>query len=145
MFIGLYHCSFNKENRVELPGVFRGVLTGQAVVTQGFERNLLILPGPVFQNLFKLVTALNIADPLARGLQRMLLGHATFTDIDHSGNLEVPEGLKEFAQLASEIILVGQGNYVEVWSQPAWQEQEKTLSDAEANAGRFTSLNLAGL
>lgn len=145
MFIGLYHLSFDKNNRVEIPAAVRELLAGQVIITQGFERNILMIPLETFQSLFKLVAALNIADPLARGLQRMLLGNASYAIIDQSGTVDLPESLKEFARLASEVVLVGQGKYMEVWSMASWQEQEINLQDAESNSERFISLNLAGL
>lgn len=145
MFIGLYHLSFDQNNHIEIPKSLRELFAGQAVVTQGFERNLLVLPVDTFQNLFRLVAALNIADPLGRGLQRMLLGNASYATIDESGTLSLPEPLKEFARLASEVVMVGQGNYLEVWSLAAWQQQEINLQDADANSNRFVSMNLAGI
>jgi len=145
LFIGQYHCSIEENNRVEIPAAFRDLLTGRAVITQGFDRNILVLPVEAFQDLSKLVAALNIADPLARGLQRMLLGNASNSVIDQSGAISLPDSLKEFAQLASDVVLVGQGNFFEVWSQALWHQQELYLQDAEANSQRFTSVNLAGL
>lgn len=145
MFIGQYQCSLEENNRLGLPAAFRDLLAGGLVITQGFERNILILPAEKFQNLSQLVSSLNIADPLARGLQRMLLGNAAYGSMDASGLISLPDTLKDFAQLTSRVVLVGQGNYLEVWSQNMWQQQEVNLQDAEANSSRFISMNLTGL
>ena len=145
MFFGQYHYPFDENYRVEIPENFRELLAGQVVVTQGFDRNILVLPVEAFQNLTRLVMALNIADPLARGLMRLLLGNASYSKIDQSGTISLQGSLKEFAGLQSGVVLVGQGKYFEVWSQASWHQQEVYLQDVEANSQRFTSLNLAGL
>ena len=144
MFIGQYQSSFKVNNQLEIPANFQNLLSGQVVITQGFERNILILPVEVFQDLSRLVMALNIADPLARGLMRMLFGNAQYSEIDSSGLISLPDRLKEFAGLTGDVVLIGQGKYIEIWSGEAWHKQSQDLQDVEANSQRFASLSLAG-
>lgn len=144
MFFGQYHQTVGN-HPLEIPAIFRGDLDGRVVVTQGFDRNLLAMPVENFESLARLVTALSITDPLARGLMRMLLGNATFCDISHVGNILIPNILKTFAGLDREIVWVGQGKYLELWSGELWSQQQQDLQDANANATRFVSMNLAGL
>ena len=145
MFFGQYHYPFAEDYRVEIPASFRELLAGQVVVTQGFDRNILVLSVEAFQDLTRLVMSLNIADPLARGLMRMLLGNASYSKIDQAGSISLQGSLKDFAGLQTSVVLVGKGKYFEVWSQALWHQQELYLQDAEANSQRFTSMNLAGL
>ena len=145
MFYGQHQFSINEKNRMQIPTALRELFTGKAVITQGFERNILVLPVNVFESLAKLVMALNITDPLARSLQRLLLGNASYCEIDGLGTIEIPVSLKEFSGITAEGILVGQGRYVEAWSPANWLKQELDLQDAEANSQRFVSLNLSGL
>lgn len=145
MFYGQYHNQFKENNRLEIPANFRELLAGRVVITQGFDRNILALSLEAFEDLSRLVMALNITDPLARGLMRMLLGNASFLEIDQSGAISLKGSLKEYAGLDSEVVLVGQGKYFELWSRAVWHEQEIDLQDAEANSQRFASINLGGL
>jgi DNA-binding transcriptional regulator/RsmH inhibitor MraZ len=48
-----------------------------------------------------------------------------------------------FAGLEKEIILVGQGDYFEVWAPAQWEKQSAILLDTAANTGRFAHLDLA--
>jgi MraZ protein len=145
LFYGQYHNQFKENNRLEIPANFRELLAGRVVITQGFDRNILALSLEAFEDLSRLVMALNITDPLARGLMRMLLGNASFLEIDQSGAISLKGSLKEYAGLDSEVVLVGQGKYFELWSRAVWHEQEIDLQDAEANSQRFASINLGGL
>jgi MraZ protein len=143
VFLGQYRYSFDDKDRLMIPARFREMLADGAFLTQGFDRNLVILTPGAFQELYQLIMGLNVADPLARFLLRMILGSATELEIDESGRIGLPENLREFANLAGEAVLVGQGDYFEVWSPALWSQQQATLQDAEANAIRFVSLNLA--
>jgi MraZ protein len=142
MFLGQHQSSFEADNRLTVPTRFRDLLARGAFITQGFDRNLLVLTAEEFQALYARFTAMNIADPLARLLLRLILGSAAELEIDASGHMLVPPKLREFAGLEADAILVGQGKYIEVWTPALWQKQELRLQDAEANAGRFAGLAL---
>ncbi len=143
MFLGCHTCLVHQTSQIEIPQVFRQPLAGNAYVTQGFERNLLVLKEQTFRDLVRQVTSLNVADPLVRMLVRMLLGSATMLEFDAEGNAILPDDLRDYAGLDRQAILVGHGAYFEIWSPGAWDAQRNALQDADANATRFAALNLA--
>ncbi len=53
-------------------------------ITQGFDRNLQVLTAGAFQEIYRKVISLNIADPLARLLLRLILGTATELGMDNN-------------------------------------------------------------
>ena len=112
-------------------------------MTQGFDRNLQVLTASAFQEIYRRVTSLNIADPLARLLLRLILGTATEMGVNKSNHLMIPENLKEYANLQQNILLVGQGDYFEIWAPDLWARQETLLRDAETNSARFSLLTVA--
>ena len=142
MFLGKFSRTLDSQSRFSVPLAFRGSLARGAYVTQGFDRNLQVLTNDAFQEIYRTVVALNIANPLARLLLRLVLGTAHELGMDASGQLTIPEELKEFANLHDDIFLIGQGEYFEIWSPELWDKQEAQLRDAEANAGRFSALTV---
>ena len=144
MFLGQHSYSFEDTNRLTVPSAFRDELAGGAFITQGFDRNLWVLTVEAFQAVYARFGALNIADPLARLLLRMVLGSAVELKIDESGHMLIPQELRDFAGLGKEAVLVGQGKYFEIWAPASWQQQELALQDTEANAGRFARLAITG-
>ena len=143
MFLGKYPCALHGENRISVPSAIRDQLSGGAFVTQGFERNLLILTAGAFQEIYRRVTSLNMADPLARLLLRLILGSAQALSLESDGHIAIPEDLKNFAGLDEKALLIGQGDYLEVWSPELWNEQEVQLRNAEANTERFSMLTVS--
>jgi MraZ protein len=143
MFLGLHTYFLDDDHYLTLPASFREAIAEGAYVTQGFERNLLILTGAAFQELYQRVIAMNIANPLARLLLRMILGNATPVEFDRAGRILIPDNLASFAGLEEKVILVGQGDYFEAWAPSMWETQSNDLLDTEANAERFAVLDLA--
>ena len=143
MFLGKSSTTIDPKNRFSVPAAFRTQLSGGAFMTQGFDRNLQVLTASAFQEIYRRVTSLNIADPLARLLLRLILGTATEMGVDKSNHLMIPENLKEYANLQVNILLVGQGDYFEIWAPDLWARQETQLRDAETNSARFSLLTVA--
>lgn len=112
-------------------------------MTQGFDRNLQVLTAGAFQEIYRRVTSLNIADPLARLLLRLILGTATELEMEKNNRIMIPEDLKNFANLQEDVVLVGQGDYFEIWAPDQWSLQEAQLRDAETNPARFSLLTVA--
>jgi DNA-binding transcriptional regulator/RsmH inhibitor MraZ len=55
----------------------------------------------------------------------------------------VPQNLRQAIMLESEAIVAGQGEYFEVWTPDAWNEQMNQLQDIETNNQRFATLDLS--
>ncbi len=143
MLLGKFSRTVNKQNRIALPPQFRADLAGGAYITQGFDRNLQVLSASAFKEIYARVMALNIADPQARMLLRLILGNAHELEAADQDGMQIPEELRDYAHLHQEVLLVGQGDYFEIWSPEFWAGQEAELRDAETNARRFAALAIA--
>lgn len=143
MFLGKYKLSLDDDRSLVIPTAFRELLAGGVYITRGFEQNLLVMSEKVFQEKYKRVVSLNIADPNVRLLLRLILGNASSLDVSVTGRVFIPPELTSFAGVEKEIILVGQGDYFEVWAPPFWDKQTTILQDIDANTGRFAHLDLA--
>jgi MraZ protein len=143
LFLGHHPTQLKSSNRLSLPASWRKILRGGIYLTQGFDQNLLILTAETFQEIYERISALNITDPLARLLLRMFLGTASYLEIKESEMISVPQNLMDYANLKGKVVLIGQGEYLEVWSPSHWAEQEAQIQDAQANAARFSAFNIA--
>jgi len=143
MLLGQYRLFLDDDHQLVLPDAFRKQFEDGAYVTRGFEQNLLIISEREFQEIYKRVAGLNIADPLARLLHRLILGNASKLEPSASGRICLPQDLLSFAGLEKDIVLVGQGDYCEAWAPEYWDKQTTILLDAAANSARFAQLDLA--
>jgi len=143
LFLGQFTCSFDNKNHLVLPAKLGGLLKSGGYVTQGFDRNLLVLTAGAFEEVYRQIMAVSLTDPLGRLLLRLILGTAAELEMDEAGNIVLPEYLKGFAKLEGAAVVIGQGDYLEIWSPGLWSRQQLEIQDSESNSQRFAMLNLA--
>lgn len=142
MFLGKHFCGLDNEHRFLAPDGFKKYLTDEVYITQGFDHTLWVLSNKAFKEIYKKLGNLNIADPLARFLFRLILGAATETGLSDQGYLKIPDGLRGYAHIEDEVLLVGQGDYFEIWSPELWDMQEVEISKTESNTERFSTFEI---
>lgn len=143
MFLGQYQHSLDDKGRLTIPARFRDLLEKGAYVTQGFDRNLMVMTEDYFQQVYERVAAMNLTDPATRLLRRLIFSTAYPVEVDRSGRILLPQSLRQYISLNGDAIVVGQGEYFEVWSPVIWTEQLNQMQDADANAQRFSALDLS--
>ena len=143
MFLGKYQTTIDSQNCLAPPPKYSDLFTKVAFLTQGFDKNLVLLTDEAFKGIMAHIKTLNIADPITRLLLRLILGNTVEVQTNNSDQLIIPDHLRDFAGLTNDVLLIGQGDYFEVWSPESWAKQEQRIQDTEANANRFSVLNIA--
>ncbi len=143
MFLGQFQHSLDEKGRLMIPARYRELLAAGAFITQGFDKCLMVMTEVYFQQVYDRINAMNLADPTARLLRRLILSNAYPVEVDKVGRILVPQNLRQVIALESEAIVAGQGEYFEVWSPVAWNEQMAQLQDVETNNQRFATLDLS--
>lgn len=144
MFYGKYALPMNKDGSLILPSAFRPGLTRDVIyLTQGLDHNILVLTSSVFERICAQLNTISMTDPLARMLNRLILGNAVPVNAGPDGTLQIPPELRQYAKFSGEVTLVGQGEYLELWDVAAWTEQAVTLQDHKANVERFEKFDLS--
>ena len=133
MFLGTHEPRLDEKGRLVLPAKFRDGLAGGLVLTKGQERSIVVWPAAEFAAYAERLSEASRSDAQVRAYQRVLFSGA-FDDIpDRQGRITVPVALREYAGLDREVVVVGNGITVEIWSAPAWQtylaNQEDAFSD----------------
>jgi len=143
MFMGQHSHSLDSKGRLTIPVRFRSLLEDGAYMTQGFDRNLMVLTKSSFEKISQRVSQGSITDPVSRQLRRFIYSGGQWLEVDRAGRVLVPDFLLEFAQIDSEVVVVGVGDYFEIWSPSLWAEQQAYLQDTEANTQRFLAFDLS--
>jgi MraZ protein len=145
MFLGEYRHSIDNKDRLTVPVRYRELMDEGAYILRGFDRNLMVLTTKAFEAISHRIDQMSLTDPLARSLRRLIIGSASRVEIDKAGRILIPDFLCQKVGITCdhEAVLVGQGNYFEIWSSDEWALQQKTLDEAEANTERFKVLDLS--
>jgi MraZ protein len=139
MLLGQFEGKIGEKHQAALPKKFREVLGDKIIITKGFENCLIVVSEKNWQTLLEGTEGRPFTSKDARELQRFLLGNATDVELDSKGRFVVPEYLREFAGLDSDIIFAGLQRFVEIWGKEKWEEQQKELAkNASYIADRLT-------
>ncbi|TGD74072.1 division/cell wall cluster transcriptional repressor MraZ [Mangrovimicrobium sediminis] len=140
MFRGVQQVNMDAKGRLAIPARQREPLLGQCdgkiVVTIDTQAKCLVIyPLPEWERIEKEIQELPALNPAVKRFQRLVLGYATDIELDGNGRMLLPPAQREYAQLGKSVILVGQGNKLELWSDTLWQaEQEQALADSGPDA-----------
>jgi MraZ protein len=143
MFLGQYQHTLDNKGRLTIPARYRDLLDDGAYLTQGFDRNLMVMTVSAFEALSRKVNSMSITDSRARLLRRLLFSNGERVEVDKAGRILIPQFLRQSASLDSDAIVVGGGDYFEIWSPGHWAEQAVRLNDAEANADLFSIFDIS--
>jgi MraZ protein len=143
MFLGQYQHSLDDKGRLTIPSAFRYSLGEGAYISQGFDRNLMVMNTAYFMMVYERLNSMNITDPDARLLRRLVLSTAFQVEVDKAGRILVPTKSREFLSLSNEAMIVGQGEYFEIWTPADWTLQMDNIQNTDANTQRFAMLDLS--
>ena len=140
MFRGVQHINMDAKGRLAMPARQREPLLsrceGQIVVTIDTQSSCLVIyPLPEWERIESDIQNLPALKPAVKRFQRLMLGYATDLELDSSGRMLLPSSLRDYAQLEKKLVLVGQGNKLELWAEELWlREREQALLDSAADA-----------
>ena len=143
MFLGQYQHNVDNKGRLTIPARYRELLDDGAFVTRGFDRNLMVLTINTFEAFSQRVKVMSITDSKARLLRRLLFSNGERVDVDKAGRILIPQFLRQAAGLDGEAVVVGVGDYFEIWSPVHWADQAVKLQDADANADIFSVFDIS--
>ena len=129
MFLGRFDHSLDDKGRLAIPARFRADLENGLYLTAGLERCLHVLTPQAFQTTADALNALSWLNPGAAELQRNLFGMTVYLTPDKLGRILVPTPLREYAELQSEVAVIGAFSRVELWSLANWDQQRSRFNE----------------
>lgn len=140
MFRGVQHIILDAKGRLAIPARQRERLleqcAGEIVVTIDTQSPCLIIyPMPAWQRIEQDLQNLPSLNPAVKRFQRLMLGYATDIQLDGNGRMLLPPSLRDYAKLDKKLVLVGQGNKLELWGEDLWiSERDNALADVGTDA-----------
>ena len=139
MFMGEYNHTIDPKGRVIVPAKFRDSLGERFVVTQGLDGCLFVYDDIEWRVFEEKLKTLPITNKEARAFVRFFLAGAADVEVDKQGRILLPAVLRDHAKLLKDVVFVGVGSRVEIWSKEKW-EGTKQFDDMDEIAEHMQNL-----
>src|SRR3990167_4365229 len=127
MLLGQYEGKVGEKSRTALPKKLREIIGEKLIITLGYENSLIIVPEAGWKALLEGTEGRPFIEKPARETQRYLLGGATFIELDSKGRFIIPDYLRRFAKIKTEVVFLGLSRYVELWDKGNWETYRQNL------------------
>ena len=141
MFMGEYNHTIDAKGRLIVPSKFREALGDTFVVTKGLDGCLFVYDNEEWQAFEEKLKSLPITNKEARQFVRFFLAGATEAEVDKQGRILIPNVLREFAEITKDVVLVGVGSRIEIWSRERFEETA-SFEDMDEIAEHMAELGL---
>lgn len=121
MFMSEYNHTVDAKGRLIIPAKFRDTLGEEFVVSKGMDGCLFVYANEDWNAFEQKLTSLPLINKEARQFARFFLAGAASVELDKQGRILLPAGLREFAGLDKDVVLVGVGSRIEIWSKEKWE------------------------
>lgn len=132
--VGDSNHSLDTKGRLIIPARFRQSLGASFVLCRGMDKNIYAYPEADWEKFSDKLNELPIADPDARKFKRHFQGSANVVDVDGQFRIVIPQNLRKYANIDKDVVLIGQGNRVEIWSTASYEAvndmDEESFDDA---------------
>lgn len=141
MFMSEYNHTIDTKGRLIIPSKFRELLGEEFVVTKGMDGCLFVYANEEWSIFEQKLTSLPLMNKEARKFARFFLAGAALVELDKQGRILLPANLREFAGLDKDVVLVGVGSRIEIWSKDNWDVMNSD-NDMDSVTSAMESLGL---
>lgn len=120
MFLGEYQHSLDLKGRITVPSKFREQLGEKFVATKGLDNCIFLYPMEEWKKIEEKLKSLPFTRADVRSFARFFFSGASELEIDRQGRTLIPQNLREYASIDKELIIIGVGSRIEIWSADKW-------------------------
>ena len=143
MLIGEYKHTLDPKKRLSLPSKWRKELGRELVITRGLDNCLFVYPLLEWEKITEKIGQLPLGQADTRSFNRFFLSGAVEVEVDTVGRILVPDFLKDFATLATNVVLAGIHNRIEIWDENRWTEYKRKIeTQADALAEKLGEIGV---
>ncbi len=128
MFMSEYSHTIDPKGRLIVPSKFREQLGDVFVVTKGMDGCLFVYANEDWAAFEEKLTGLPLINKEARQFARFFMAGAAMVEVDKQGRILLPANLRAFAGLDKDVVLVGVGSRIEIWSRENWESMDTDSS-----------------
>ena len=122
MFLGEYQHTLDVKGRITIPSRFREQLLERFVATKGLDNCIFLYPMDEWQAIENKLKSLPFTRADVRSFARFFFSGASELEVDKQGRVVLPGNLRDYAGIDKDVVIIGVGTRVEIWSYDSWNE-----------------------
>ena len=141
IFMGEYNHTVDAKGRLIIPAKFRDNLGEEFVVSKGLDGCLFVHANNEWQKFVDKLLTMPSGKKDARQFARYFLAGAESVTVDKQGRVLLSEVLRTSAQISKDVVVIGVGSRIEIWSRDRWEGITENI-DAEEIAEQMAQLGM---
>lgn len=134
-FFGTFEHSIDERGRLAIPARYRRAFVDGGVLRDGPEGCIELYTEAAFNDEIqrRLGTEAGNRRLSGRRIRRSFMHNAFSVELDRQGRVLIPQQLRDEGEDESRMVIVGCGDYLELWRPEAWNaELERVRAEGEA-------------
>jgi MraZ protein len=134
-FFGTFEHSIDERGRLAIPARYRRAFVDGGVLRDGPEGCIELYTESAFNEEIqrRLGSEAGNRRLSGRRIRRSFMHNAFSVELDRQGRVLIPQQLRDADDSESRMVIVGCGDYLELWSPEAWSDElERVRVDGEA-------------
>ncbi|UUM20125.1 MULTISPECIES: division/cell wall cluster transcriptional repressor MraZ [unclassified Mycoplasma] len=128
---GQHTRAIDDKNRVVLPAAYKDQLGTSFFITLGFDKNFELRSVENFNAYTKKLQNKSQFNSKVRHLTRIIMSNVVEVNLDKQGRISLPKFIIDKLSIQKEVVFVGNGSIIELWSKEAFQEFENLFQDGD--------------
>ena len=123
------------KNRIRIPAKYKNAFPDREKLyfVEYAPDCITVMPESVLSTKLASFDEVNPGDPDMMIAKRRILSSIDEVSEDGQGRTQIPKSFRDYAKLTKDVVTVGMGNYVEIWSLEKFEEQMNGMSIQQAN------------
>lgn len=130
MFLGEHQHSLDAKARITIPSKFREELGEKFVATKGLDNCIFLYPLQEWHEIEQKLSKLPLTRADVRSFVRFFFSGAAELELDKQGRTVVPANLRDYAEIEKDVVIIGVGSRIEVWSTGKWENYNEMASSS---------------
>jgi MraZ protein len=127
MFLGEYEHTIDSKGRLSIPARFRSELDDGLIVTRGLGDYLLVFPPAEWQRFIDDMRQRDLTLGESQTISRFIFAKASDCTLDKHGRVLIPAPLRQYANLDTDVAIVGVNTHLEIWDRERWRTEEERV------------------
>ncbi len=128
VFRGTFRYSLDNRGRIPIPARFRASFGNDVVLVENRDGCVEVFSAAAYEKDAEFLLNQRPTRRKVRLLWRGYFGNSFDAEIDGQGRILLPPHLRQHGDLDGQVVIVGCGEYLEIWNPQRWAAQQEEIN-----------------